>query len=419
MTRDRLLKLVYHRVLHRKGGVKLHEIDWEQVRYDCENIPDATIKKIKNDSRVQFCEQEVMLLEEDFDYVATRLNKLKTEHEAWREDEDGIFRYRDSESIEKTKMMCGPEGDSIEEWGLMIYKVLKAYREEARIQLGIALKGEEGEKNIAAAIANSKYTDNVLHNIVLNCSIEGEKTNEIDTYVFTKKGIFVLEVKNYGSENKILRANFGDKWYVVEKDTGKILKEEKNPRKQNERHVKATEMKVYQNFGRKIPVYSLIVIGNDKVTLEVEAGMNVIGVNQLVAYIDNMPGEEVLSDHDLWKLKRAFEEEDIGGNRFEVVSYRESAYHMRNIYDKIRPYLESNQEMKKYYYKMQPIWVKMNLAVIILAIVLMAFVVQDVDLVLGIILIGACIVAACSVIGFILVKAGKLIQKIWRSINGD
>lgn len=326
------------------------KIDWNKMQHDFEHEPENKLKYLKNESRATFYKQELILIDYKIQFLLQTLELLQSKHEKWYFEDDILYRYRDSISIEGKDILEGPENVSIEDWGAYIYNILVEYKEKIESKIGITKKGDIGEQNIADALEKSKYASYVVHNVVLDVSDSEGKTNEIDTYVITPKGIFVLEVKNYGKKGTTLNITDTDKWDLIDGKTKKVLKQEKNPEGQNKRHARATQIKVQELFGKEVPLFPLIVIGNNKVKLHNTSNIIVKNVDDFIFYIENMEGENVLSFDEMFELKRIFEKADIGSNAFSAISYREWVYYMMGIFEKIYPFLCYNQEAKKVYY---------------------------------------------------------------------
>ena len=127
----------------------------------------------------------------------------------------------------------------------IILAILKALTEESPES-----KGDEGErlvKNvIGKTIPDEQY---VINKLILN--IGNQRTREIDHVLINKKGIFVIETKNfsgriYGKENY-------EKWIQVLTKTKKYKFE--NPIKQNKGHI----YHLSNILSEKLPIHSIVV----------------------------------------------------------------------------------------------------------------------------------------------------------------
>lgn len=127
----------------------------------------------------------------------------------------------------------------------------------------------------------------------------------------------------------------------------------KNPAYQNSRHARATLLTLRKLLGRDIPIFPLIVIGNDQDRLEKHSRLAVKNTGDLVAYLDSLQSNEKLSDEERIKIRKFLESEDIGANAFTVVSYREQINHIKAIVKEVFPSVCFNQEGKVLYYRMR------------------------------------------------------------------
>lgn len=351
LNKEALRKLVCKKIYKSNYNPNnVMKIDWNKMQHDFEHEPENKLQYLKNESRATFYKQELILIDNKIQFLLQTLELLQSKHEKWYFENNILYRYRDSISIEGKNILEGPDNVSIEDWGAYIYNILVEYKEKIESQIGITIKGDVGEQNIANALEKSKYASYVVHNVVLDVSDSEGKTNEIDTYVITPKGIFILEVKNYGKKGTTLKITDTDKWKLIDNKTGRVIKYEKNPEGQNKRHTRATHIKVQELFGKEVPLFPLIVIGNNKVKLDNRSNIVVKNVDDFISYIENMEGKNILSSDEMFELKRIFEKADIGSNAFSVISYREWVYHMMGIFEKIYPFLCYNQEAKNVYY---------------------------------------------------------------------
>ena len=330
MNRESMRKLVCRYAYGKKYDPDTFiKTDWNEMLYRFEHEPDGISIRLVNESRVNFIRQELVLLEETMGLLKEMMLPLETKHEKWMVYHDEVFRYRDAGSIEGKPMMEGPEGRPVEDWFGYFYNSLMEYKAYMEKEIGIAAKGDIGEENVARILEKSRYAEFTVHNVVLDVADEGGNTNEIDTFVILPYGVAVLEVKNYGGAGQRLVITDEDKWDLCGK---RRTKQVKNPAYQNSRHARATLLTLRKLLGRDIPIFPLIVIGNDQVSLQ---------------------SNEKLSDEERIKIRKFLESEDIGANAFTVVSYREQINHIKAIVKEVFPSVCFNQEGKVLYYRMR------------------------------------------------------------------
>lgn len=389
MNRELMRKLVCKYVYKSKCDPDtFREIDWNEMLYKYEHEPGGKTIKLLNENKANFVRQELVLLEEELEAIKELMLQLETKHEKWMVEGNIVFRYRDSKSIEGKHMLEGPENASVEEWLGYFYNSLMKYKVYMEKELGIAVKGDIGEENVARILEQSEYAEYTVHNVILDVADEGGNTNEIDTFVILPYGVAVLEVKNYGRERQRLVITDDDKWNLYEH--GRRIKQEKNPAYQNSRHARATILTLRKLLGRDISVFPLIVIGNNKVQLQRQSSLAVKNIDELVHYLSSLTGNEYLQEEERIKIKKFLENEDIGANAFTVVSYRNQINHIKAIVQEVFPMLCLNQEGKVLYYKIQDM-VSYGLIGIIAAVLIGgAFIFHNLDSFI-VLLLGMCL----------------------------
>lgn len=353
MTKETMRKLVCRYTYKTEYSPDtFRKINWKEIMHQFQSEPGAKQIKLLNENKVNFVRQEYILLEETRANLEEMMLQLETKHEKWLVDKNGVFRYRDYKSVEGKSMMEGPEGISIEDWLGYFYNNIIEYKSHMEKELGIAIKGDVGEENVANILAESKYAEYATHNIVLDVSDEGGNTNEIDTFVILSCGVAVLEIKNYGKRGQTLAITDDDKWNLYE---GRKVKKVKNPAYQNNRHARATRLTLRNLLGRDIPVFPLIVIGNNQVRIERHSNLTVKNIDEFVSYLDDLRSNEHLSDQERMQIKKFLESEDIGANAFSVISYREQINHIKAVAKEVYIAASFNQDAKVLYYKIQDV----------------------------------------------------------------
>lgn len=367
------------------------KIDWNEIVYRFEHEPGGESIKLINENKVNYIRQEYVLLEDTMKDLKEIMLQLETKHEKWLVDNDGVFRYRDYRSIEGKAMMEGPEGLPIEDWLGYFYNSMAGYEAYMSKQLGIAGKGDIGEENVANVLAESEYAEYTIHNVVLDVADEGGNTNEIDTFVIMPYGVAVLEVKNYCSKGQTLVITDTPEWDVYAKN--RKIGQKKNPAYQNSRHTRATGLTLRKLLGRDIPIFPVIVIGNNEVHLKRQSRLVVKNIDELVPYLNSLTGNEYLQKEERIKIKKFLETEDIGANAFTVVSFRKQINHMKAIVKEVFPAVCFNQEGKVIYYKMQDM-VSYGLIGLIMAVLIGgAFILHSFDSFM-VLLLGVCLTIA-------------------------
>lgn len=325
--------------------------DWNEMAYRVEHGPGGESIRLFNENKVNFVRQEYVLLGEAMENLKEMMSLLETKHEKWLVYDNEVFRYRDHRSIEGKPVMEGPEGISIEEWLGYFYNSMVEYKVYMEKELGKAAKGDIGEENVAGILAESRYAEYTVHNVVLDVADTGGNTNEIDTFVILPCGVAVLEVKNYCRKGQTLVITDAPEWDVYEKK--RKIGQKKNPAYQNSRHARATLLTLRKLLGRDIPIFPVVVIGNNEVRLERQSSLAVKNIDELVPYLNSLTGKEHLSEEERIKVRKFLEKEDIGANAFAVVSYRKQINHIKAVVKEVFPAASFNHEGKMLYYRMQ------------------------------------------------------------------
>lgn len=389
MNRELMRKLVCKYVYKSKYDPDtFRKVDWNEMLYKYEHEPGGKAIKLLNENKADFVRQELVLLEGELESIKELMLQLETKHEKWMVEGDIVFRYRDSKSIEGKNMLEGPENVSIEEWLGYFYNSLMEYKAYMEKELGRAVKGDIGEENVARILEQSEYAKYTIHNVILDVADEGGNTNEIDTFVILPYGVAVLEVKNYGGKDQRLVITDDDKWNLY--GPGRRIKQVKNPAYQNSRHTRATILTLRKLLGRDIPVFPLIVIGNNNVQLQRQSSLVVKNIDEFVHYLNSLTGSEYLQEEERIKIKKFLESEDIGANAFAAVSYRNQINHIKSIVKEVFPEICFNQEGKVLYYKIQDMISYGLIGIIAVALIGGAFVLHNLDSFM-VLLLGMCL----------------------------
>lgn len=382
--------------------------DWDEMEYRYEHEPGGKTVRLINENKVNFIRQEYVLLQDTMDFLKELMLGMETKHEKWLVDRKEVFRYRDYKSIEAKPMMEGPDGNPVEDWFGYFYNSMSGYKTYMEKQLGIAVKGDIGEEAVAGILAQSSYAEYVVHNVVLDVADEGGMTNEIDTFVILPCGVAVLEVKNYCRKGQTLMITDSPEWDVYKR--GRKIGQKKNPEYQNRRHTRAAMLTLRKLFGKDIPVFPLIVIGNNEVSLVKRSSLEVRNIDDFVPYLDSLRSSEYFSEEERKTIKKFLEQEDIGSNAFTVVSYREQINHIKAIVREISVAAGFNQKGKLLYYRMQDTISWLLIGLIAVVMIVGAVMLHNLDSFM-LLLVGMCALIA-AIAGA--VHVGKKILAIFR-----
>ena len=155
-------------------------------------------------------------------------------------------------------------------------------------------RGERGEENVAYMLSDlqAKYGGYVINNVILPI---GKSSSQIDHIYFSKRGIFVIETKNYSG--RIYGRDNDEYWTQTLVGSYRVVKNKLyNPIKQNQRHIQAVKRLV----GNKDYIYSLVIFAKGNIEyIESEQVYSIYsGKNHVLRY------PEILTDQEVEKLYR-------------------------------------------------------------------------------------------------------------------
>lgn len=193
----------------------------------------------------------------------------------------------------------------------------QSLQRELEYQLNGLKTGNEGERKMRYALNLLKQQEDLI--VIEGLYLKHQnKTFETDFLVLSKRGIFSLEVKNYGSEGQYeLKVTTDGQWLKVYPDGH--VEPMKDVTSQANYHVSLTEGLLKQNLSAigidKAPViHSHIVLGNDKVILDNQANVPITRVSLFASEMTKQPEgysmEEMLKIAN-WLKANQFAEKEI------------------------------------------------------------------------------------------------------------
>ncbi|MDW7672881.1 MAG: nuclease-related domain-containing protein, partial [Bacillota bacterium] len=137
-----------------------------------------------------------------------------------------------------------------------------------------------------------------------------EGTNQIDLLAVTKKGIFVMEMKDYkgwifGDENH-------KQWtQVLQSGFGKSRKYQlRNPVKQNDNHIKTVRSLLAEKGINNLPIYNVIVFGNEAVLKEISTSVDVVNLSKVTSVFGKYR-DLVITNEEIKAVYELLEAENI------------------------------------------------------------------------------------------------------------
>lgn len=314
-----------------------------------QNLPEKEDVLLHNENRASTLSSEIAQLDETFHWFETVMQELDTAHEWYLCDQDGTcFRHRDSRSIENTEMMFGPQNPCLEDWMAELHNDLLECRNELSVDLSITKKGDTGEDNVFRELY-SRYP--TLSNIVLDVADEDGATNETDFYAILPHGVAVIEVKNYGKNGQCIwvKEDKSQAWKLTTVH-GQHLSDKKNPFYQNERHIKATRKVLKGLLGKEIPLFSVVVLGNNHVKIMNDTDLVVTNPRGLCSALVDLTSDVTLTEQEQGIIMRHLQSLDIGSRSFKCPSYRKRIEHIYQLAKEILPVMITNKDIRTLYY---------------------------------------------------------------------
>lgn len=182
-------------------------------------------------------------------------------------------------------------------------------------------------------------------------------TVENDVLVFSKSGVYSLEVKNILSNgDKYLRVSKDGLWYVKDGEYGswKLNQKYSDIFDQVNRHIYHTERALSSVLGRNVEVKPVIVISNNNVVIENESDWDIVRPNTLFMKLKGSTGSEKFNEGELDQLVSYMLDNDLGEGKFEFLDYTNV---MGNYVDWVNYYTDfvnMTMEMDKLYDNVHP-----------------------------------------------------------------
>lgn len=216
-----------------------------------------------------------------------------------------------------------------------INKLIKDRKRLIETEFNRLYSGYTGEHivNQYLNLNKDKYIN--LNNIRLKVD---EGTIENDNIILSNKGIFIVEVKNWGSSGKYdIEISKEGKWYKLDKHSKEYQEYEKSPFEQNKLHIEGLEKLINNKLNKQsddyIKVKGLVVMSNNIVNIKNQSDEEVYRVSQINDYINSFT--ETLNDEELTKIKDIILSEKLEDAKQPYNNYKEEIEHNINIFKKL------------------------------------------------------------------------------------
>lgn len=199
------------------------------------------------------------------------------------------------------------------------------------------------------------YEDEIINLSNIRIELNGNSI-ENDNILITKKGIFILEVKNIGSTGSysILVQNDGRWIKKYNNNTSEVI--EFNATEQNDRHIAIFKKFINNKLNRSIEknnylkVDGIVVIANNTLDIKNESMQNIYRISEIYRYIDQF--EDVLTYKEMLEIKELITKENLKPRKYAIPDYK---YEIENnikiiskLIDKVGDELKKLSEIYKY-----------------------------------------------------------------------
>ncbi|EGT0693854.1 NERD domain-containing protein [Clostridium perfringens] len=144
---------------------------------------------------------------------------------------------------------------------------------------------------------------------------------QCDNIVITKRGIFIIEVKNYGSSgNYSIKIDSTGRWSMK---VGKSITPMNNPTEQNNRHIAIVNRILQCNLGLNISAHGIISIANETVDIINESKDIVVRPSSLYNIMDNEFTSENITAPEMEKISNYISSNSLPDKKYPILSLDE------------------------------------------------------------------------------------------------
>lgn len=207
-----------------------------------------------------------------------------------------------------------------------IYNIMDIYFNQRKQLLINAKKpldlGIEGEETVNKYI--EIYEDEIINLPNIRLEVDG-KSIENDNILITKKGIFILEVKNIGSKGSysILVQKDG-RWIKEINNTSEVI--DFNATEQNDRHIAILQKFINNKLNRSIQqnnylrAEGLVVIANNKLDIRNESMQKIYRISEIYRYINTF--DDMLTYDEMIKIRDIILSERLEPKKYPILDYK-------------------------------------------------------------------------------------------------
>ncbi len=196
------------------------------------------------------------------------------------------------------------------------FNLIKNLKES--LELGI-----EGEKSVNKYL--ELYSDEIINLPNIRLEVNGEST-ENDNILITKKGIFILEVKNIGSTGSYNIKIEKDGRWVKQFTNGKIEFIDFNATIQNDRHVVLlkrflnNKLNINIDDDKYLNVEGIVVIANNEIGIDNESNQPIFRISEIYRYINSF--KTILTAKEMKNIQNIILGENLPPKKYPIPDYK-------------------------------------------------------------------------------------------------
>lgn len=221
-------------------------------------------------------------------------------------------------------------------------------REETVKNVKVAQKGKTGEDNVSRVLRQYRDSFFSLENIVISAYQEKGNTAEIDACIISSKGIFICEVKNYGTSGQMLYMPEHGEWQLYN-ESGYFLANKPSAFVQNERQCNAARSFLKEHLGREVPIIPVVIIANNEVDVRMENPQSniVIRADQINDLVSSF--RDAIDYETQKNIVATFEKHQLDPNDFPVQINADRATYLKSVVEEYIPFMKANAKIADTY----------------------------------------------------------------------
>lgn len=196
------------------------------------------------------------------------------------------------------------------------FNLIKNLKES--LELGI-----EGEKSVNKYL--ELYSDEIINLPNIRLEVNGEST-ENDNILITKKGIFILEVKNIGSTGSYNIKIEKDGRWIKQFTNGKIESIDFNATVQNDIHVVLlkrflnNKLNINIDDDKYLNVEGIVVIANNEININNESNQPIFRTSEIYRHINSF--KTVLTAKEMKDIQNIILKENLPSKKYPIPDYK-------------------------------------------------------------------------------------------------